>query len=298
MNAVRAIMAWPPVALAWKSFDGLSNRNGIEIAGYIAFTVMLSLFPFMIFLVSVAGFFGDTRTGEDFLSTISLFAPPDVLKTLQPAILEVIQNRSGSLLTIGLALSLYSASSAVSALRLALDLAYGVEETRSFWLRKAQDFLIVIVGSVILMMTSVAVILGPWVWRLITWLTFMDPKNQSLWHLARYSFAIVILALAVIALHRILPNCKMKFMQILPGALTTTVIWIITASGLTFYFGEFANYSATYGSLGGVIVTLMFFYISAIIFIFGGELNATLLARHSKAPPPPNPEVLPLPAKA
>ena len=197
-----------------------------------------------------------------------------------------------------MALSLYSASSAVSALRLALDLAYGVEETRSFWLRKAQDFLIVILGSVILMLLSVAVIAGPWVWRLITWFTFIDPKDQNLWHLARYSFSLITLALSVIALHRILPNCRVKFSQILPGALTTTVIWIITASALTLYFGKVANYSATYGSLGGVIVTLLFFYVSAIIFIFGGELNATLMARHSTEAPPPNPEVHPLPVKA
>jgi membrane protein len=286
------------LALVWKSVDGLSNRNGIEIAGYIAFTVMLSLFPFMIFLVSVAGFFGDTRTGENFLNTLSLFAPPDVLKTLQPAILEVIQNRSGSLLTIGLALSLYSASSAVSALRLALDLAYGVEETRSFWLRKLQDFLVVMVGSIILILTSIAVILGPWVWKLVTWFTFVDPADQSLWHLARYSFALVTMVLAVVAMHRILPNCRLRIRQILPGALITTIIWIIAASALTLYFGKFADYSATYGSLGGVIITLLFFYVSAIIFIFGGELNATLLARHSKEAPPPNPEVPSLPAKA
>jgi membrane protein len=292
------VKLWAPLALVWKSVDGLSNRNGIEIAGYIAFTVMLSLFPFMIFLVSVAGFFGDTRTGENFLNTISLFAPPDVLKTLQPAILEVIQNRSGSLLTIGLALSLYSASSAVSALRLALDLAYGVEETRSFWLRKLQDFVVVMVGSIILILTSIAVILGPLVWKLLTWFTFLDPADQSLWHLARYSFALITLVLAVITLHRILPNCRMKIRQILPGALTTTIIWIIAASALTLYFDRFADYSATYGSLGGVIITLLFFYVSAIIFIFGGELNATLLARHSKEAPPPNPEVPSLPAKA
>ncbi|MDB5396535.1 MAG: YihY/virulence factor BrkB family protein [Rhodospirillales bacterium] len=287
-----------PLALVWKSLDGLANRNGIEIAGYIAFTVMLSLFPFMIFLVSVAGFFGNTRTGEDFLNTVSLFAPPDVMKTLQPAILEVIQNRSGSLLTIGLALSLYSASSAVSALRLALDLAYGVEETRSFWWRKVQDFLIVMVGSVILILTSVAIILGPWVWGIVARFTFLNPKDQSLWHLARYAFAMISLALGIIGLHRVLPNCKMCIRQILPGALTTTIIWIIAASALPLYFGRFANYTATYGSLGGVIVTLMFFYVSAIIFIFGGEFNAALMARVSKAPPPPNPEVQSLPAKA
>jgi len=79
--------------------------------------------------------------------------------------------------------------------------------------------------------------------------------------------------------------------------LTTTVIWIIAASLLTLYFGKFANYSATYGSLGGVVITLLFFYVSAIIFIFGGELNAALMPHEEKLAPPPNPELKPLPLK-
>jgi membrane protein len=287
-----------PAALIWKALYGMSCRNGFEIAGHIAFTVMLSLFPFLIFLVSVAGFFGDTRSGQDFLNTMSLFAPPAVMTTLAPAIQEVILNRSGSLLTIGLALSLYSASSAVAALRLALDLAYGVDEQRSFLWRKAQDFAVVLVGSVIIIASSVAIIAGPWVWNLVAIFTFIDPADQSLWHLARYGFTLVLLAAAVIILHRVLPNGRLTIRQILPGALTTTVAWIVAASVLTFYFGEFANYDATYGSLGGVVITLIFFYVSAIIFIFGGELNATLIAHEEKLAPAPNPEVTSLPAKA
>jgi membrane protein len=277
--------------LVWNALLGMIGRNGIEISGYIAFTAILALFPFIIFLVSLAGFFGDTRTGEDFITSISLFAPPDVVNTLQPAIRQVIANRSGSLLTVGLILALYSAGSGVSALRLALNLAYGVEETRSYWLRKAEDFGIVLVTSIIAMMTSVAIILGPFLWRVIAWFTFVDAKDQSLWHLGRYAVSLLIMAAAVIALHRVLPNTKLSFRQILPGALTTTVAWIIAASLLTLYFGQFANYASTYGSLGGVIITLMFFYVSGIIFIFGGELNAALLARHKVSPPKPSQEL-------
>jgi membrane protein len=155
------------VLLAWEAFQGLLARNGIEISGYIAFTIMLALFPFLIFLVSVAGFFGETETGENFITTLSLFAPPDMVDTLQPAIRQVIQNRSGSLLTIGLALALYSAGSGVAALRLALDLSYGVPETRSFWLRKAQDFLIVLVGSAVAILASALIILEPFILKIV-----------------------------------------------------------------------------------------------------------------------------------
>jgi membrane protein len=160
-------------------------------------------------------------------------------------------------------------------------------------LRKAQDFLIVIVGSVILILASAAIILGPWIWKIIAWFAFVNSADQSMWHLARYGFTLVILAAAVIALHRVLPNTHLLFRQILPGALATTFLWVIAASVLTLYFGRFADYASTYGSLGGVIITLMFFYISAIIFIFGGELNAALLARAGKPAPPPNQELRP-----
>jgi membrane protein len=283
------------VGVTWRAVQGLLARNGIEISGYIAFTTMLSLFPFLIFLVSIAGFVGDTRTGQDLISTMSLFVPPDVMQTLTPALNQVIQNRSGGLLTFGLLFSLYSAASGVSALRLALNLAYGIEEKRSFWLLKLEDFGIVIVGSVIMMLISAAIILGPWIWRLIAFFTFVNASDQSLWHVARYGFTLIILAVAVIALHRVLPDTKLKLRALLPGALTTTVAWIVAASVLTLYFGKFANYASTYGSLGGVIITLMFFYISAIIFIFGGELNAAL-ARPAKAASRPKQELRPSPA--
>ncbi len=282
---------WRPLSLAWKALNGMIDRNGIEIAGYIAFTVMLSIFPFMIFVVSIAGFFGETQTGANFLNTMALFAPPEMMKTLLPAIQQVTQNRSGSLLTIGLALALYSAGSAVSALRLALNLAYGLDETRSLWWRKGQDFLIVMFGSALLILLSFGVFLWPWVWRVIAWFTFTNPDDRGIWHVLRYAVALVLIATGVVALHRILPNTRLKFRNILPGALTTTAIWIVAVISLTLYFGKFANYDATYGSLGGVIVTLMFFYISAIIFIFGGELNAALLVHAEKHRPPPNPEL-------
>jgi membrane protein len=278
--------------VVWRAFQGLTNRNGIEISGYIAFTTMLSLFPFLIFLVSIAGFLGDTRTGQDFISTMSLFAPPDVMKTLEPALDQVIQNRSGGLLTFGLVFALYSAASGVAALRLALNLAYGIEEKRSYWLRKAEDFGIVVVGSIVLMLISAAIILGPWIWQVIAWFNLANSGEQSLWHIARYGFTLVVLAVSVVALHRVLPDAKLRLREILPGALTTTIAWIIAASLLTLYFGKFANYASTYGSLGGVIITLMFFYISAIIFIFGGELNA-VLAEPRKARPQPQQELRP-----
>jgi membrane protein len=289
----------PAILFVWNMLQGMTKRFGFEIAGYIAFSVMLALFPFMIFLVSLAGFFGNTQSGEDFLSAVSLFAPPDVMDTIRPAISQVIQHRSGSLLTIGLVLALYSASSAVAALRMALNLAYGVDEARPFWMSKGLDFAIVLVGSLIVILSSLLVIAGPWIWSVLASFRLVDGNDRTVWHLLRYGFALALMLSGVTALHRLLPDIALTLRSILPGAVLTTVLWIVAASALTFYFDKFANYTATYGSLGGVIITLLFFYVSAIIFILGGEWNAALLARSSKkTAAEPNPEVEKLTAQA
>jgi membrane protein len=270
--------------LRWRAvvsaFRGLGVRYGLEISGHIAFVTMLSLLPFLMFLISLAGFLGETRIGQDFISTLALFAPPEVLATLQPAIEHVIRTRSGSVLTIGLLLSLYSAGSGVATLRLALNLSYNLTETRPFWYRKGQDLVIVLLGSVVLILSSLAIILGPQIWRFVESVAPVGTGDRRLWHLGRYGFSLVMILAGVIALHRLLPNERLTLAQILPGAVATTIAWVAAASLLTLYFDQFADYSATYGSLGGVIVTLLFFYISGIIFIFGGELNAALLRRH------------------
>jgi len=260
------------------AFQGMIDRFGLEISGYIAFTAMLALLPFLMFLISLAGFLGETEIGQEFISTLGMFAPPQVMATLQPAIEHVIENRSSSVLTLGLALSLYSAGSGVSTLRLAVNLSYDVTETRPFWWRKLQDFILVVVGSVIIMLASAAIILGPLIWRLAARFLPVVPEDQTLWHVGRYGLSILMILASVIGLHRFLPNVTLTVRQILPGAVATTVLWILAASVLTLYFDR-QDYTVTYGSLGGVIVTLLFFYISGIIFIFGGELNAALIRR-------------------
>jgi membrane protein len=265
--------------LAWDALQGLIDRNGVELSGYIAFATLLALFPFVIFVVSVAGFLGDSRTGQDTLDLLALYAPADVLNTLTPAIQEVTKNRSSGLLTLGLVFALYSAASGISGFRLALNQSYCAQETRSFWRRKAEDFLIVIVGSVVLILISAALVVGPWLSTEAGGFGLVGPADRAWWPVARYAGGLTLLFVCVVALHRLLPDTRLTIRRIIPGALTSTILWTVAAAALTFYFNRFANYSLTYGSLGGVIVTLMFFYVSAIVFIYGGEINGILLAR-------------------
>ena len=119
-------------------------------------------------------------------------------------------------------------------------------------------------------------LLGPVIWKVVTEYLPIGDAWFLPWVAVRYGLAAVLVAVCLVGLHRMLPNCHQPMRRVWPGAATTALLWLTTAALFSVYVDNFASYSVTYGSLGGVIMTLMFFYISAIIFAFGAELNASL----------------------
>lgn len=264
----------------------MANTLALELAGHIAYTGLLAIFPFLIFLASLAGFLGnyvDTLASVD--ATFELL-PPDVARTLKPVIGEVLRSQDGGLLTLGLLGALWVASNGFDALRIALNTAYEFDEPRPWWQMKLGSLGAVIIGGFAFLVMSVLIILGPIIWKGILWISPLSQEDRWAYSLLRYGVASVLLFSTVLALHRWLPGHRMRFRSLVPGALATTALWLASASLFSLYVTNLGNYSATYGSLGGVIITLLFFYISAVLFIFGAELNAALL--RCKGVPPPS----------
>ena len=266
-------MEWirSPYRAAWRL---VMVDEGLVIAGYIAFTAFLSLFPFLIFLAALAGFLGDRETADRFIEAMFEFMPDDVAETLAPAVGEVVGARHGGLLTFGILFTLWFASNGFEALRTGLNRAYGVSEQRAIWLLRLQSIAFVISGGLIILFLSLVVVLGPLVWRVLGPTVDQMLETRLVFGTARYVFAAVLLFGALIFLHRWLPNTRQALKRILPGVAATTVLWLLGAGLFAWYVGHLTDYSVYYGSLGGVAITLMFFYVSAIIFIFGAEINA------------------------
>jgi membrane protein len=248
--------------------------EGLELSGYIAFTAFLSLFPFLIFLATLAGFLGDRDTASEFIAAMFRFMPDDVAQTLAPAVREVVGVREQGLLTFSILATLWFASSGVEALRSGLNRAYSVTEKRAIWWLRLQSIAVVIFSAVVIFFLSLAVIFGPLVWRVFGSDIDEVLDTRFVFVTARYAVAVVLLLGALVLLHRWLPNTRQAFVRVLPGVCLTAVLWLIGASLFSWYVGNLANYALFYGSLGGVAITLVFFYITAIIFIFGAEFNA------------------------
>ena len=258
------------------------NSLSFELAGYIAYTGLLAIFPFLIFLAALAGFLGTSAGGLASVQSMLDLLPQDVAQTLSPVIHEVIDTRDGGLLTLGLLGALWVASNGIDALRIALNAAYDIEEARPWWLIKLGSIGAIFVGGIVFLLLSVLVILGPVIWKGLLWLFPLGEGDIWAFSAVRYLLATLVLMSALLALHRWLPGACLRVRNLLPGVIATTVLWLSAASLFSIYVAKLGSYSATYGSLGGVIVTLVFFYVSAVLFIFGAELNSALLRREKR----------------
>jgi membrane protein len=268
-----APMTWfkIPYRAAWRL---VMVDEGLELSGYIAFTAFLSLFPFLIFLAALAGFIGSPEMADEFIDAMFQFMPADVAETLAPAVREVIGARQGGLLTFGILATLWFASNGFEALRSGLNRAYGVAEQRAIWWLRLQSIAFVIGGGLVILFLSLVIILGPVVWRLLGPTVDQLLETRLVFGTARYLFAGILMFVALTLLHRWLPNTRQAFARILPGVGVTTLLWLLGASLFAWYVGHLTDYAVYYGSLGGVAITLVFFYVTAIIFIYGAEINA------------------------
>lgn len=270
---------WTPMAVLRLIGDAglqLLKHEGFELSGYIAFTAILALFPFLIFLTALAGFVGDAQSADRIISTLFELSPPEVAQVLAPILRDVLTQQRGGLMTISILFALWTASSGVEALRTLLNRCYDVRETRAFWRTRPESVVIVIAGAGLALVLSIALVLGPVIWKVVTEYLPVGDAWFLPWVVVRYGLAAVLAAVGLVGLHRVLPNCHQPMRRVWPGAATTALLWLATAALFSVYVDNFASYSVTYGSLGGAIMALMFFYVSAIIFAFGAELNASL----------------------
>ena len=262
------------VEIVWQAILHLINDGGMTFAGHIAFMTLFSLFPFLIFLTTLAAEVGQMEAARNFIAVSLAAFPPEVSDAIRPAIDQVISNRRTGLMTVSILASLWATSSGLEALREALNKAYGVEEPRSVWFCRMQSLLFTIIASISIIIVMLVLVIGPVLWSLIQPLLKVPWQWGWMYEAARYLVAVSFLYLVVALLYRWLPSRHLPRREILPGAAVTLVLWLVLASLFSFYLQNLARFSVTYGSLGGIVITLMFFYISALIFVFGAEINS------------------------
>jgi membrane protein len=266
--------------ITWDAMFHFFNDNSLIIAGYIAYMTLFALFPFLIFLTTLGGVLGQSAAASRVVEYSLESLPPEVAATLEPAIHDIIDQPRTGLMTISIVVALWVASSGLEALRAALNEAYNAEQYPAIWRARLQSLFLTVVFAIGILLTMVAIVAGPFIWSMVEWILIIPSFYGWLYGLSRYFFGVIVLYGIVVTLYFVLPNRSLRRREVFPGAAVAVVLWIGTASLFSFYLSRLANYSLTYGSLGGIVVTLLFFYVSACIFIFGAEINAAVRRHH------------------
>ena len=253
--------------------------DGWAIASHIALSTLMAMFPFLIVLTSLAGFFGSKELADEAAALLLQTWPKQVAATLSGQIHDVLTTTRTDALTIGAVLSVYFASNGVEALRVALNRAYAVVETRRWYWLRLESIAYTLVAAVTALAMAFLIILGPLIMEAMrSYLPLVVEANQSFFHFSRYSITIAAMIVALFILHAWVPAGRRSFLQILPGIVFTLVASLIAGIVFGQYLTRFANnYVTMYAGLASVIIALVFLYFIAAIFVYGGELNAAII---------------------
>ncbi len=257
------------------TYDTVMKHDGIEHAGYLAFLGLLALFPFFVFLVSVIGFLGQGESGAAFISSILQNLPADITAAIKPRIIEIISGPPQGLLTISILGAIWTASSAVEGIRTILNRAYHVTTPPAYWFRRLLSIAQLMLFTSIMIAGMLIVVAIPLILQHMEKIVGVAISASAEKLLSNTIFYITIFALffAVSYIYYLLPNIKQRIISVMPGAAVVVVLWIGAANLFSAYLANFNQVNLIYGSLGGIIAALVFFYICNVIFIFGAELN-------------------------
>jgi membrane protein len=284
-SAVRLIRFWYRAAVS--AYNRLNSNDGWAIASHIALSVLMALFPFVIVLTSIAAYFG-TREVVDAVADLMLETwPKEVSGPIADNIHNVLTTSRGDLLTVGSAFAVYFASSGIESLRIGLNRAYGVAETRHWAVLRLESIGYVIVGAISMLALGFLIVLGPLIFATtLKYLPALAPLENTFTFL-RYAVATVVLIISLLIIHMWLPGGRRRLRDIIPGILATLLLWLIC--GVTFgrYLAEFAHtYVTYYAGLASAMIALVFLYFTSLIFVYGGELNYAIrnLSKAMRAP--------------
>ncbi|MGN8646863.1 YihY/virulence factor BrkB family protein [Gracilibacillus sp. HCP3S3_G5_1] len=244
------------------------------IAAQLSYFFLLSLFPFLLFLVTLVGYLPFNEIGV--INFISQYAPDEIVTLVSDNLTEIIHNRNGGLLSIGIIGTLWSASNGVNALVRSFNKAYDIEEKRSFIVMRAISIVLTIAMLLVIIVAFLLPIFGRMIGVYLFSFFGLSEDFLNVWNTLRWVVSSVIFFIVLIMLYRLAPSKRVYFKHIYVGALFATTCWQLTSLAFSYYVSSIGNYSATYGSLGGVIILMIWFYLSGIIVITGGEINAQI----------------------
>ena len=260
-----------------------NNDDGWAMASHVALSSLMALFPFMIFGTALASFLGANAYADTASHLIFDTWPESIATPISREVINVLTIERGGLLTLSVLAAAFFSANGVEALRVSLNRAYRMTETRAWYVTRAQSLVFVVIAVMVIMAISFLLVLAPLAVELARQLApWMETLISAVdnW---RILVAVSVLVVGLVMSHLWLPAGKRRLMDVIPGIAVTLVAWVAGALAFASYLKEFATYVSTYAGLASIMVALVFLYIVAAIFILGAEINAAILKARVQA---------------
>jgi membrane protein len=245
-------------------------------AAALAFNLILALFPFVIFLLGLVGVVDRPEFFDWLLDQARVTLPGDAYRSVRQVVDEVRGNQQSGFISIGIGLALWAASTGVRSVMTGLNAAYDIPESRPIWVVYPLSILYTIGLAILLSLAAGLMLLGPQGAQWVAGRVGLSELFVAIWEWARWPAVVVLLLLAVATVYYVAPDVEQPFVLVTPGSLLTVTVWLAASIGFSYYVGAFGNYGATYGSLGGVIVLLIYCFLSSAVLLLGAALNAVI----------------------
>jgi membrane protein len=278
------------IPLTWtelfkRTLKETSADDCLGLAAQLAYYSLLALAPAIVFLVALASFF-PAEAVQQLVGTLRAFAPADVVQIVEEQLLRVANGEQGGLLTVGIGMALWSSSAAVVSVTQALNAAYDIEEARPWWKVRLIAIGLTLALTAFVLAAIALVMVGPALAEHVAARFGLGPAFEWTWKVLQWPVVVALITVAIAAVNYFAPDAEQDWVWVTPGAVLSTVLWLIASLAFKVYLSNFADYNATYGSLGGVIVLMLWFYISSLAVLVGAEMNAEIehASPHGKDP--------------
>jgi membrane protein len=267
------------------TFKETQTDNDLGLAAQLAYYFFLALFPALLFLIALAGFLPAGDLVARVVTMLQNAAPPEVIAIIRDQLTQIAGSESSGILTFGVVAALWSSSAAMVAIVDALNRAYDVEDARPWWKQRLTAILLTIGVAMFVLVSFALVIAGPQLAEYVAARVGFGAAFEWTWKIAQWPIVFALVATAIGLIYYFAPDVEQDFVWITPGSLTATLLWLLGSLGFRYYVVNFGSYNETYGAIGGVMVLMIWLYLTGLVIIVGAEMNAEIehASAHGKA---------------
>jgi membrane protein len=277
-----AMLAFLKVPLSWAQIlrrtfkEAFFEDNCLGMAAQLAYYFFFALFPALLMLIAIASYFPYHQLVDELFKTLGGFAPPEVLTIITDQLAKIASGQRGGLFTLGMLTTIWSSSAAMTAIIDTLNAAYDIPEGRPWWKVRLTAIGLTMGVAIFILLSFALILVGPTLAERLADRFYLGPVFEWTWKILQWPVVFALVSAAFAIVYYFAPDAEQDWVWLTPGSVFATALWLLTSLGFKYYVATLANYTETYGAIGGVMILMLWFYISGLVILLGAEMNAEI----------------------